>query len=141
MKKALLFLCALTMLITGTGGIPVKRVRLTLVNKSGMDIEVSLTGQDYEQFYYLKVPEGDRLTLSERMFTVVPDTYQVNAYFVELWDPVYGASCEDRQSIVDITHNTKIIVMECDQTPPNGGEAPQIKLGGVNRRGGGTRRR
>lgn len=141
MKKFFLLLCALCLFVTGTGAKGVKLVRLTLVNKSGMNIEVSLTGQDTEQFYYLKVPEGDHQVATEKTFTVIPDTYQVSAYFVELWDPVYGASCEDRQSKVDITRTTRIVVMECATTPPNAGEAANIKLGGQNRRGSGTRRK
>lgn len=133
-KRIGVILAVLALLLISAAEIPSKLVRLTIVNKSGMDIEVSLNGKDFEQFYYLKVAEGSRMLPTEQTFTVTPDEYQVDAYFVELWDPVYGASCEDRQASVDMTHNTRLIVFECDTTPPNAGEAPKIKLGGSHRR-------
>lgn len=133
MKKSfsLLLLLALPMLLSAAVK-PVKTVRLTLINKSGKDIEVSLTGAETEASYFFRVTEGSRRMPTEAGFDVVPDRYQVNAYFDEMWDPVYGASCEDRQQAVDVLHNTRVIIFECDVTPPNGGEAGKIKLGGTN---------
>lgn len=143
MKKIYALIVVLALLLISAKSPPVRLVRLTVVNKSGMDIELSLTGtmpcDEYCNVtsYFLRVSEGTRQEPTEKDFTVIADVYQMNAYFVELWDPVYGSSCENRQSKVDITHNTRVIVFECDITPPNAGESGSIKLGGAR---GGSRR-
>jgi hypothetical protein len=146
MKKIYMLIGMLALLLIACKTTPAKLVRLTIVNKSGMDIELTLTGTEIcdangnetENSYFLRVVKGNRTEPAEKTFTVISDTYQINAYFDELWDPVYGNSCENRQSRVDVTHNTRVVVFECSVTPPNGGEAPFIKLGGS---GGGRLRR
>ena len=65
----------------------IRLVRLTIVNKSGLDVEINLTGEEGENFYYLRVPEGDRSFPTEMMFTIIPDTYASLPYYVVLGIP------------------------------------------------------
>lgn len=135
-KKWILLLLALLSLFL-IGAVPFRSalIRLTVVNKSGREVDISLNGRDLEYFYYLTVAEGDGLSPTVQVFTVVPDTYTSQLYFVELWDPVYGYYCNSKSQAIDLTHNVRLTVLPCDRTPPNGGEAPSIlKYGGRNRK-------
>ena len=132
MKKSLLLLSLLVIFTMGASSAGIRLVRLTVINKSGLDIEISLTGNYEEEFYYLRVPEGDRTSPTEVVFTVIPDEYSSQLYYVELWDPVYGYTCTSESKILDITRNTRLVVTECDQDAPNAGEPPAItKYGAV----------
>lgn len=112
----------------------IKLIRLTIVNKSGRDIEIELTGSCEENseyyHYYLRVPAGDRLSPTEMIFTIFPDKYSMSVYYVELWDPVYGAKCSAKSSTIDATRNMRVVVPVCTFTPPNAGEPSMLKLGG-----------
>jgi hypothetical protein len=115
-------------------------VRLTIVNKSGLAIEIELTGSleecDEDYHYYLRVPEGDRLWPEEKVFTILPDKYTMSVYYVELWDPVYGYDCSSQSGTINATRNVRVVVSECTYTPPNAGEPSMVKLGGSGRRRG-----
>ena len=131
MKKTHLILLALSLVFTSLGAAPIRLVRLKVVNKSAMQIEISLTGKYFENFYYLHVPQGSSLTPVEQDYTVVPDTYSSSIYFVELWDPVYGHTCTDKAQTLDVRRNVVMIVFACAYTPPNAGEQPSlVKYGG-----------
>jgi hypothetical protein len=122
---------ARTLVFTSLGAAPIRLVRLKVVNKSAMQIEISLTGKHFENFYYLHVPQGTSLTPVEQYYTVVPDTYSSSVYFVELWDPVYGHKCTDEAQSLDVRRNVVLIVFACAFTPPNAGEQPSmVKYGG-----------
>ncbi len=118
----------------------VRLIRLTIVNKSGRDIEIELTGscdKNYKYYhYYLRVPAGDRLLPTEMVFTVFPDKYSMSVYYVELWDPVYGSKCSTKSSKIDATRNLRVVVPVCTFTPPNAGEPSMLKLGGSGARRG-----
>jgi hypothetical protein len=130
-KKILLVLMALVLVFTSLGAAPMRLVRLKVVNKSAMQIEISLTGKYLDNFYYLHVPEGSSLIPLEQGYTVVPDTYSSSVYFVELWDPVYGHKCTDKAQTLDARRNVVLIVFACAYTPPNAGEPPSlVKYGG-----------
>jgi hypothetical protein len=130
-KKILLILLALALVFTSLGAAPMRLVRLKVINKSAMKIEISLTGKNLEYFYYLHVPEGTRLSPAEQDYTIVPDTYSSSVYFVELWDPVYGHKCTDKAQTLDVRRNVVMIVFACAFTPPNAGEPPWlVKYGG-----------
>jgi len=120
------------MLVAPSSPTVVKLVRLTVVNKAGLDIEIRLTSAMDEEFgYYLRVPEGERDFPTEKVFTVIQDIYKMNVYYMELWDPVYGYDCGGSSSeTVDITRNVRIVVHECTYTPPNAGEPSMLKYGG-----------
>ncbi len=113
---------------------PLQRlVRLTVTNKSGRAIEMRLSGSCLEEFYYLRIPEGDRFSPAEMVFTVTPDIYISSVYYVELWDPVYGNQCSMKGQSLDVRHNVHLIVFECESTPVNAGEPPAIvKYAGRN---------
>lgn len=112
----------------GASSQPIKLHRLTLVNKSGLPIEVRLTGENVENYYYLRIPTGDREHPVEQVFTIVPDTYKMQPYYIELWDPVYGYSCEGAGSKTLYAYrNLKITFLECDITPRHRGESPIYK--------------
>jgi len=126
-KRILYANAILALILLGAKLPPVKLVRLTIINKSGLDIEVELTGSYYEEdenyHYFLRIPEGTRMSPTEKVFTILPDSYKMSVYYVELWDPVYGTKCGSMSnSSVDATHNIRVIVSECNWTPPNAGE-------------------
>jgi len=123
-KKTLLFISILTMLALGARPLALKR--LTIVNKSGLDIEIRLTGIDFENNYYLRIPAGDRTIPTERVFTLARDQYNSTLYYIELWDPVYGYSCSSKDQSLDLRRNVKVLVTECNRTFPNGGSPPSI---------------
>ncbi len=129
-------LLTLTLALAMSGS--VRLIRMTIINKSGLDVEIELTGSCEENtdyyHYYLRVSEGDRRSPTEMVFTVFPDIYKMSVYYVELWDPVYGTDCSSRSQTVDATHNVKVVVSECTWTPPNAGEPSMLKLGGAGTR-------
>jgi hypothetical protein len=91
-----------------------------------MPVEVSLTGRVQEKTYYVRLPEGDRTSPTEGVVDVVPDDYSFKIYYVELWDPVYGAECGEGSNYAQVTHNTRLMVLECSNKTPNNGEPPAI---------------
>jgi len=133
-KKILLLMCILSLgLIAAKCPKPLKR--LTIINKSDMAIEISMTGKELEEKYYLRIPEGSHQFPVEKEFDILADTYSSSIYYVELWDPVYGASCTDKSQTLELTHNVRVTVLPCEITPPNGGEPTHIlKYAGRNRR-------
>ena len=77
MKKVSLFLLlailASTLLMAA---IPTTVVRLTIINKSGYDVFMKLTGSKVtDAFYYLTIPSGDRDVPTVKVFTVMSDLY------------------------------------------------------------------
>jgi len=130
MKKVLLFISLLTLMFISADDGPYKLVRLIIVNKSGLPIEVQLTGQDEEYSYYLHIPKGNKIAPTEKAFTVVPDYYTVQPYYIELWDPVYGSSCSAmRARTLDLTHSkpVTIYILPCNRRVPF--SPGQIKFG------------
>lgn len=126
MRKSFLMVTLLSILLIGASTEPVKLIRLTVINKAGLGIEISMTGKYQEGSYYLRVPEGDRSSPTLKVFTIIPDIYSMQVYYDELWDPVYGYSCSSRSQSVDATRTTKIVFLECTLSPPNVGEPPSI---------------
>jgi hypothetical protein len=118
MRKSLLILFSiLSLSLLGASLIPVKKVQLTIVNKSSMPMEFRLEGfnGDFEFFYYLRVPEGNRLIPAVESFTIYKGEYNLNPYYIEVWDPVYGYICDNTVSqTLCISHNTRLVFVECD---------------------------
>ena len=130
-KKTILIFLLLTLSLLGLGISSHRFVRLTVLNKSSRKIEISLTGKNLDNFYYLRIPEGDRQVPAEEAFTIIPDTYKASLYYVELWDPVYGNQCGTKGETLDVTRNVTLIVLPCEKNPVNAGEPPSIvKFGG-----------
>jgi len=113
----------LSLLLVSANVLPIRLVRLTIVNKSGLPLEIRLTGENTETSYYLRIEEGDRLLPTEKVFTIIPGTYKMQPYYIELWDPVYGPSCgEAGSSTLEAERNIKLTFRECDRTIRNLGE-------------------
>jgi hypothetical protein len=58
----------------------------------------------------------------------------MQVYYKELWDPVYGYSCSAKSTTIDATRNVRVVISECDWTPPVPGEDSMVKLGASKRR-------
>jgi len=95
-------------------------------------VEIRLTGQTWEYFYYLRIPKGTRENPTVQTFTIVPDYYDSTLYYIELWDPVYGYHCGSisetgsSSETLDVRHNARVTVVECDVTPAKSEESPKI---------------
>lgn len=76
-KVSLLVLLAILASTLLMAAIPTTVVRLTIINKSGFDVYMKLTGSAVtDAFYYLTVPAGDRDVPTVKVFTVMSDLYQ-----------------------------------------------------------------
>jgi len=129
MRKKLLIISLLAVLLIAASSSYTKLYRLTIINKSGMEMAISLLGEDDSYQYYLRVPEGDRRSPTETIFTIVPDTYSINAYYIEPWDPVYGYTCNDPGGkTLEAERNIRLTFTECNYTPRNGGEPSMWKF-------------
>lgn len=129
MRKKLLIISLLAVLLIAASSSYTKLYRLTIINKSGMEMAISLLGEDDSHQYYLRVPEGDRRSPTETIFTIVPDTYSINAYYIEPWDPVYGYTCNDPGGkTLEAERNIRLTFTECNYTPRNGGEPSMWKF-------------
>jgi hypothetical protein len=117
-------------------------VRVTVINKSGVPIEVRMTGKCWEKIYYARLGEGDRINPTEKYVDVIQDVYTFEIFFIELWDPVYGYECGEGTNSAEVNHSTRLTVLECSNKTPNNGERPTIlKYPQGRGRGGGFRRR
>ena len=130
MRKPLLFVALLSLLLAPLlmAAEPVNLIRFTLINKSGIDIAVQLFSADYENVYYLKVPEGSRQYPTTKTFTIAKDIYQMQVFYIETYDPVYGYSCGNAPpTTLFATRQMKVVLTECGELPPNRGEPTMMK--------------
>jgi hypothetical protein len=133
MKKIIPWFLVLTILLTSASSKNVDLVRFTVVNQSPFPLGISLTGLFTESTYYLHVPEGDPEFPVERTFTIARDEYQMQVYYIDLWDPVYGYTCTTGQGgTLNAMKNNTITVKHCNAGQSGGsrsrGEAPTTKL-------------
>ncbi len=126
MRQKLAILAAITLLLISAKS--VRTVRLTVVNKSGLPVEVRLTGTYYEEIYYLRVPEGDRDHASEAHIDVLPDDYSMQVFYKEYWDPVYGYDCSEGGKNIKLTHSARLTFLGCNYPTPNNGEPSSLLL-------------
>ncbi len=128
MKKTLLIISLAAVLFL-SAGVPIDKLfRLTIVNKTGLPLEISLMGTDNDEIYYLRLPEGDRTAPEERVFTILPGEYLLRPYYIEIWDPVYGVSCGViPPNRLIMTRNIRIVFLPCDQIVRWKGEPTQYK--------------
>jgi hypothetical protein len=107
---------------------PVDTIRFTVINKSGMDIAIQLRANDYEnifskdilrgELYYLTILEGDREHPNFKIFDIQKDTYVMQVYYIETYDPVYGFKCATPAPNPMIAQrNIRLVVLPCDFTP------------------------
>jgi len=137
MNRALLV--GILMLLFLTSARPVGLVQLTVVNKSGRPLSIRLdeinpVKDQQALFYYLNVPKGNGDQPVEKTFTIVPEHYTMQVYYIEPYDPVYGWSCSSPTSgRLDANHKSRLVFLKCGRTPPNAGEPGLGKFGGVRR--------
>ncbi len=112
---------------------PIEDIQLTIINKSGMKIAVQLQAESQEcvnrigsiegNFYYLRVPAGDRGNPAVKVFDIEKDTYRMQLFYLETYDPVYGFECGSTQPNALIAgHNLRLVVLPCHEQPINVGE-------------------
>jgi hypothetical protein len=119
-----------------------RTVRVTVINKSEMPVQVRMTGKCWEQIYFIRLEEGDRVHPTEASADVIQDEYRFEIFYTELWDPVYGYECGEGSNSAVVNHRTRLTVLECSNKTPNNGERPAIlKYPQGAGRGGGFRRR
>jgi hypothetical protein len=130
MRKTILVIALLSLFLISAA--PENTIRLTLRNKTGMDIAVQLINGDYNDFdylYYLNVAEGDRQYPTEKHFDIAPGIYNMQVFYLDTWDPVYGFKCDDSLPIqLNARKNMRVTVIECGREPPNWGEPTMTKF-------------
>lgn len=121
MKKYLPWFLIITILLAGAKTQNLDLVRFTVVNESPFPLGISLTGTFTESFYYLHVPEGDPEFPVERTFTIARDEYQMQVYYIDLWDPVYGYTCSSGPGgLLNAKKNNSITVKHCNASTAGG---------------------
>lgn len=127
MKKIVLLIAVLSMILVASSE-PYPTIRFTVVNKSGMDIAVQLRSKakpcakcadtTESRFYYLTVLEGTREKPTEKTFIIDRDTYGMQLFYIETWDPVYGFECgSTTPNALLATRNIRMTVLPCDELP------------------------
>lgn len=109
-----------------------RQVRLTIINQTDVDLAIRLENQRLELSYYLTIPPGDKDTPAEKIFTIVPASYIVTAYYMETYDPVYGyPKCGGKvqSATYNLTVNTRLLFKPCPFAPSNAGEMGFWKFG------------
>jgi hypothetical protein len=137
MKKILTLISLLTLMLVGAKQ-PIALVELTIINKSEMDIAIQLKGQDKVcankcdtikgEFYYLSVPEGSREIPYRKTFEIEKDTYGMQLFFIQTYDPVYGFKCPTpAPNLLVARRNIRLVVLPCDEYPNAVGEPSMWK--------------
>lgn len=135
MKRAALIAVILALFLMGSKPVNKKLVRLTIINKSGVELFIRLDNleTDYEEeiLYNFTIPEGDRDNPTVIEYTIYEDVYNVTMQYVREWDPVYQYSPCDltphyTQLIADRNH--RWVFTECSQKPPRPGEPSMDKI-------------
>jgi len=129
MPRTLIVLSFLALLVTGVGF--ADQTRLTVINRSTLPIAVRLNGLQEEEFYYLRVPAGERFIPAEKDFTIIKDIYRAQIYYIETYDPVYGFECPGSLgSTVNAYHVVRMVVNDCHSLRPLRGGEPRRRLPG-----------
>ena len=141
-KKAIWIAPLLALLLMGVGKVEGRRYEqngvaggpfeLVVVNKSGMPLELSLTGQDTDSFYVLRVPSGTVEFPLEKTFEVLPDTYTSSLFYVEIYDPVYGYTCDSKSMQLPVYRKVWVTVTGCNHSTRGRPEPPAILKYGVS---------
>ncbi len=127
MKKILIIITLLSLLLISADR-PTDTIRLTIINKSGMDIAVQLRSRTIEainskdvlrgEFYYLPVAEGSREAPNVKVFDIQQDTYAMQLLYVETYDPVYGYECTTpAPNTLIARNNIRLVVLPCGFNP------------------------
>jgi hypothetical protein len=128
MKKSVYILLAVLVLVLTGAKKPIDVIEFTIINKAGRDIAISLKGKDQVCFnkcdtrkgeiYYLTVPAGKNDTPSVKSFEIEKNTYGMQLYYIQTWDPVYGLKCPiPKPNALAANRNLRVTVLPCDETP------------------------
>lgn len=127
MKRILILITLLSLLLISADR-PKDTIRLTIINKSGMDIAIQLRSRTFEainskdvfrgEFYYMPVAEGTREAPNVKAFDIQRDTYAMQLLYVETYDPVYGYKCTTpAPNSLIARNNIRLVVLPCGFTP------------------------
>jgi len=120
------------------GAEPADLIRLTIINKSEMEIAVQLNSLPRTcinqadtietRFYYLPVPEGSKELPYAKVFTIESDTYTMQVFYIETYDSVYGFKCtQPPMNMIKATRNIRVVIGDCKSLPINAGEPSMRK--------------
>jgi hypothetical protein len=126
----LLLIALLASNLIAAKGWPGKQYELRVINRSGVKVEIKLTGiSDENAFYYLHVPKGDVEMPYEKTFAIDSGDYKMQVYFIEIYDPVYGYSCRSASAAtLQMTRQVEVFINSCNARPRNHGEPSQMKM-------------
>jgi hypothetical protein len=88
MKKYALLSLVFAIFLVGFD--PENLVRFTVINQSEVKIGIRLINKEKDLNYYLTVEKGDKEDPEEKEFTIVPAIYDMQVFYTENYDPVYG---------------------------------------------------
>lgn len=137
MKKTILLIALLSLLmIAGTK--PEPTIRLTIINKSGMDIAIQLRAKGRAcvncadstdpKFYYLNVASGDRVSPTIKWYDIEQETYSLQVFYIENWDPVYGFECgTPTPTVLMASRDLRLTILPCGEMPCHPGERSMWK--------------
>lgn len=118
MKKViiLVLLVMLASTVLMASGPTLRLLKLTIINKSGNEICLRLTGSDLgKQFYYLCVPAGTKTSPYVKVFTVLEDIYTRVTYVGMGSNIACIGSVSTGQLIMD--HNVRLTFTPCFSIP------------------------
>jgi hypothetical protein len=150
MKKALLILSILVLFLSAAAP-PANDnlVQLTLVNKSGLPLNIQLTSNTSffkksapvttTTSYLFTLPTGYPSSPTVQSYSILQAKYSISVYYVEAYDPVYGYKCNSPQSYtLTAEHNNRLIILACNRGAVNPGVSPFLKLSNHPSRGKGV---
>lgn len=128
MRRILILVSLAAILLMGAKGAKVRE--LTIRNKSGAPLAVSLWGEEQARVYYFHVPVGDRVSPTDTTFSIPIDKYRMRVFYLEESLSYAGSECRTSQDgTLILTRNIRVTVLECDRRPPNNGEPGMYKMG------------
>jgi hypothetical protein len=110
---------------------PENLVRFTVINQSEVKIGIRLINEEKDLNYYLTVEEGDKEDPEEKEFTIVPAIYDMQVFYTENYDPVYGyPECQGAvlPGKLIATRNIQLTFTKCLFMPSGKGEPTMMKF-------------
>jgi hypothetical protein len=114
MKFRLALLAILALFLVSAKGDPT--ATLTIVNKSGMSLNVSILAEDLSKNYFFNMPTGTRKAPTVTTITIPRDLYRMRVYWLEERDPTTYLPCRSSKSSQLVAQRkTRIVITECDR--------------------------
>ena len=134
-QRATLISAIMALFLMGAKPTKTALVRLTIVNKSWVELFIHLdnlaTNYEDNVIYNFTIPEGDHESPTVREFAINRDVYDVQVYYVETWDPVYGYTiCGNSTGKTQLIANRqhRWVFTECSRERPRPGEPTMEKF-------------